>query len=53
MLNQVRGPVEALPMIDSEHDNLTPDKSRPCPLRSNEILDLLVHGGTYTPRKLR
>ena len=41
-LNQIAGPVEALPMIDSEHDNLTPDKARACPARTNEILDVIV-----------
>jgi cephalosporin-C deacetylase-like acetyl esterase len=51
-LNQIPGPVEVLPMIESEHDNLTPEKSRVCPARTNEILDLLVHGGTFTPRAL-
>jgi cephalosporin-C deacetylase len=51
-LNQVRGTVEALPLIESEHDNLTPDKGRACPARTNEILDLLVRGGTYTPKVL-
>jgi cephalosporin-C deacetylase-like acetyl esterase len=50
MLNQIPGPVEALPMIDSEHDNLTPEKSRPCPARTDEILDQLVHRGTFTPK---
>jgi cephalosporin-C deacetylase-like acetyl esterase len=49
MLNQVPGPVEALPMIDSEHDNYTPDKARPCTIRVNEILDTIVHGGRFTP----
>ena len=48
-LNQVRGPVEALPMIESEHDNLTPDKVRACAVRQNEILDQVVHGGTFRP----
>lgn len=48
-LNQIPGPVEALPMIDSEHDNLTPDKGRACPARTNEVLDLMVRGGTFTP----
>jgi cephalosporin-C deacetylase len=52
MLNQVPGPVEPLPMIESEHDNLTPDKVRACPARTNEILEQLVRGGTYTPRVL-
>ena len=51
-LNQIRGPVEALPMIESEHDNLTPDKARACPARTNEILDVLVHGGQFTPKAL-
>jgi cephalosporin-C deacetylase len=50
MLNQVKGPVEALPMIDSEHDNLTPAKSRPCTARTNEILDVIVRGGSFAPR---
>jgi len=52
-LNQIRGPVEAFPMIESEHDNLTPDKAQACSVRQNEILDLLVHGGTFTPQTPR
>ena len=48
-LNQVRGPVEPLPMIESEHDNLTPDKSRACPARQNAILDDILHG-TFVPK---
>ncbi len=52
-LNQIAGPVEALRMIDSEHDNLTPDKSRPCTTRTTEILDVLVHGGTFTPAVIK
>jgi cephalosporin-C deacetylase-like acetyl esterase len=53
MLNQVRGPVEPFPMIDSEHDNLTPDKARPCTARTAEILDLVVRGGTFAPKILQ
>jgi cephalosporin-C deacetylase len=53
MLNQIPVPVEALPMIESEHDNLTPDKGRACPARTNAILDLLVRGGSYTPKVLQ
>jgi cephalosporin-C deacetylase-like acetyl esterase len=53
MLNQVPGPVEPLPMIESEHDNLTPEKARACSVRTNEILDVIVRGGTFTPRVLR
>jgi cephalosporin-C deacetylase len=50
MLNQIPGPVEALPLIESEHDNLTPAKGRACPARTAEILDDIVHGGAFVPR---
>ena len=49
VLNQIAGPVEALPLIESEHDNLTPEKVAPCSARTSEVLDLLAHGGTFTP----
>ncbi|MEO6235534.1 MAG: acetylxylan esterase [Vicinamibacterales bacterium] len=51
-LNQIAGPVEALPLIESEHDNLTPDLGRACPARTNELLGQLVHGGTFIPKVL-
>ncbi len=51
MLNQVPAPVEALPMIDSEHDNLTPDQSRVCPARVNEVLGSMVHGAPFMPKR--
>ena len=50
MLNQISGPVEAFPMVESEHDNLTPDKARACTARTNDILDVMVHGGEFTPK---
>jgi cephalosporin-C deacetylase-like acetyl esterase len=53
MLNQVHAPVEAMSMIDSEHDNLTPDKARVCPARTAEILDQIVHGAPFRPPALR
>jgi cephalosporin-C deacetylase-like acetyl esterase len=49
MLNQIHGAVEVLPMIEGEHDNLTPDKVRACPARRDEVLGTLVHGGTFAP----
>jgi cephalosporin-C deacetylase-like acetyl esterase len=52
MLNQVRGPIEALPMIESEHDNLTPDKARVCGTRIGAILDRMVGGEPFIPRPL-
>jgi hypothetical protein len=39
-------------MIESEHDNLTPDKGRICPARTNQILDLVRRGGTFTHKVL-
>jgi cephalosporin-C deacetylase-like acetyl esterase len=52
-LNQVHGPKELLPMIESEHDNLTPMQGRACPARTNEILDQLVSGGEFKPKDSR
>jgi cephalosporin-C deacetylase-like acetyl esterase len=49
MINQIPGPVEALPMIQSEHDNFTPEKDGACPARRDEILRTLLHGGTFSP----
>jgi cephalosporin-C deacetylase-like acetyl esterase len=50
-LNQIPAPVEPLPMVESEHDNLTPEKARVCDDRVNEILDGIVRGGTFTPAR--
>jgi hypothetical protein len=40
-------------MIESEHDNLTPQKGRACPARTREILEVLMKGGEYTPGGLK
>jgi cephalosporin-C deacetylase-like acetyl esterase len=48
-LNQIPGPKEPLPLIESEHDNLTPMKGRACPARTKELLDLMVKGGEFKP----
>ncbi len=53
MLNQIPGPKEPVPVIDSEHDNFTYMKMEPCHTRTKEILDLLVNGGVYTPKELQ
>ena len=52
-LNQISVPIEPLPLIESEHDNLTPQKGRACPARTKEILDLLVTGGEFKPNGIR
>ncbi|HVN92893.1 MAG TPA: acetylxylan esterase [Terracidiphilus sp.] len=53
MLNQISGPKEPIPVIDSEHDNYTFMKMEPCHARTKELLDLLVKGGVYTPKELQ
>jgi cephalosporin-C deacetylase len=50
-LNQIPGPKESLPVIDSEHDNYTFMKMEPCHVRTAEVLDLILKGGTYTPKE--
>jgi cephalosporin-C deacetylase-like acetyl esterase len=52
-LNQITSPKEPLPMIESEHDNLTPQKGRTCPARTRELLDILVKGGEFHPTGIR
>jgi cephalosporin-C deacetylase-like acetyl esterase len=52
-LNQISAPKEPLPMIESEHDNLTPQKGRACPARTRELLDVLVKGGEFKPNGIR
>jgi len=53
MLNQIPGPKEPVPVIDSEHDNYTYMKMEPCHSRMAEIFDLILKGGTYTPKKFQ
>lgn len=53
LLNQLSGPKEPLPMIESEHDNLTPDKGRACPARTREIRDSILKGEEFRPNGLR
>jgi cephalosporin-C deacetylase-like acetyl esterase len=53
MLNQIPGPKEPVPVIDSEHDNFTYMKMEPCHARTKELLDLLVKGGVYSPKELQ
>jgi cephalosporin-C deacetylase-like acetyl esterase len=52
-LNQIPSAVEPLPMIESEHDNLTPQKGRACPARTRELLDVLVKGGEFHPSGMK
>ncbi|SRR5579871_60030 len=48
-MNQVHAPVEVIPMIESDHNNRTPDKQMAWQSRSKEALQLLLTGGTFQP----
>jgi len=50
-LNQIPGPKEAFPMIESDHNHITPEKQLGFHAREKEVLDLLLHGGTYKPNE--
>jgi cephalosporin-C deacetylase-like acetyl esterase len=52
-LNQIPVPKEPLPMIESEHNNLTPQKEQNWNARSTEVLNLLLHGAEYRPSELK
>jgi cephalosporin-C deacetylase len=52
-LNQIPVPTEPLPMLESEHDNLTLDKGRACPARTQEILDSMRTGEPFKPTTLK
>ena len=52
-LNQIPVPKEPLPMIESEHNNLTPQKEQNWDARSKEVLGILLNGGEFKPNELR
>jgi len=52
-INQIAGPKEVLPMIESEHDNLTPEEGRACSARSKDVRDVVLNGGDYKPAQLK
>jgi hypothetical protein len=42
-----------MPMIESEHNNLTPQKEQNWDARSKELLGILVNGGAFKPIELK
>jgi cephalosporin-C deacetylase len=52
-LNQIPVAKEPLPMIESEHNNLTPQKEQNWDQRSIEVLGILLKGGEFKPRELK
>lgn len=49
LLNQIPGPKEAICMIDSDHNNRTPEKQGAWTARSKQVLDILLQKGEFTP----
>lgn len=52
-LNQIPVAKEPLPMIESEHNNLTPRKEQNWDARSKELLGILLNGGEFKPNELK
>lgn len=52
-LNQIPVAKEPLPMIESEHNNLTPQKEQNWDARSMELLGILLKGGAFKPNELK
>jgi cephalosporin-C deacetylase len=52
-LNQIPVAKEPLPMIESEHNNLTPQKEQNWDARSKELLGILVKGGEFKPNEIQ
>ena len=46
-LNQSQGYVEPVPMIESDHNNITPQKQGAYNSRSKEVLDLILNEGGF------
>lgn len=53
VLNQIPGPTEPLPLLESEHDNFTPEKGSACPARTQQVLDSIRTGAKYNPTVLK
>ncbi len=48
--NQIAGPKEVVPMLESDHNNITPEKQGAWEARSKEVLGTILRGGEFTPR---
>jgi len=48
-VNQVPGPKEVIPMTESDHNNITPQKQGAYDSRSKEVLGIILNGGEFRP----
>lgn len=49
--NQIRGPKEAIPMIEAEHNNITPQKLGAWDARSRDVLGRILRGEPVQPMR--
>ncbi len=48
-VNRIPAPKEIIPMLESDHNNYTPDKQAAWLQRSEEVFATLLHGGKFVP----
>jgi cephalosporin-C deacetylase len=48
-INQIPGPTEVVSMVESDHNNRTPEKQGAYVARSKQVMNLLLHGGEFQP----
>ena len=49
-MNQIRGPREVVSMVESDHNNKTPEKQGAYNSRCKEVLGMILAGGEFKPR---
>jgi len=50
-INQIPGPKEVIPMVESDHNNITPEKQAAFTSRSEEVLRMILKGGEFKPNE--
>jgi cephalosporin-C deacetylase len=50
-IDQIPGPKEAIPMVESNHNNLTPEKIGAFTARSQQVLGIILNGGEFRPNE--
>lgn len=50
-INQVPGPKEVVAMVESDHNNITPEKQGAYDSRATEVLGIILNGGDFKPNE--
>ena len=53
VVNQIAGPKEVISMVESDHNNRTPEKQGAWNARSKEVLTTILNGGEFKPEQPR